>query len=260
MQDRYVADAGDYAKYALLKALSGGNVPLSLGIFWYRYPDESHNGDGRHIAYLQQSAFAARDPDIYAVLGLLVASGRRSIKEVEQSPILPAGTLYFSKAVAISGTPAERAAHRFAWFQEGLDQLGSADILFFDPDNGLETRALDKRSPKAGKYVFWSEIEAAWAAGKSLIVYNHLNRSAPAVVQTALLADQFKSRLPGVGLIMPLLFRRGSCRHMWVVAQPRHQDMLETRTLQFMKRGWSVDAEIEIIRSTAGDQATDLAR
>lgn len=260
MQDRYVADAGDYAKYALLSALSAGEVPLSLGVFWYRYPDESHNGDGRHIAYLQQPALAARAPEIHATLARLVASHRRSIAAVECSSILPAGTVYFSKAVAIAGTPTQRLAHRTAWFREGLDHLAGTDLLFFDPDNGLETQALDKRSHKAGKYVYWSEIEEAWATGKSLIVYNHLNRSAPAAVQTTRLARQFEARLPGAGLIMPVLFRRGSCRHMWIVAHPRHQDMLKTRALGFMECGWSKDAEIEIIRPLTSNQATFIAR
>ena len=248
MQDRYVGDAGDYAKYALLKALVGREAQLSLGVLWYSYPDESHNGDGRHIAYLHQSALAARDPEVYAALGQLVASGQRSIAAIEHSRILPVGTIYVRTPVVTLGRPAERVTYRAAWFAKGLQALAPADLIFFDPDNGLETPALDKRSLKAGKYAFWSEIEAVWTAGKSVVVYNHLNRSASATVQTARLCEQFKTRLGGAGLIMPLLFRRGSCRHIWIVAQPDHQDALEQRALAFLNRGWETDTRIEIVR------------
>ena len=48
MQNRYVADLGDFGKYGLLKYLCRG---LRLGIIWYLVSNESHNSDGRHIRY-----------------------------------------------------------------------------------------------------------------------------------------------------------------------------------------------------------------
>src|SRR5262245_49168756 len=60
MQDRYVGDVGDYAKYALLKALAGdpSSTKIRLGVVWCRFPDESHNQDGKHIAYLEKDEWA----------------------------------------------------------------------------------------------------------------------------------------------------------------------------------------------------------
>ena len=61
MQDRYAGDVGDFVKLGLLRALS---PERRLGVAWYRFPDEDHNGDGRHISYLEQSdRFGALDPD-----------------------------------------------------------------------------------------------------------------------------------------------------------------------------------------------------
>jgi hypothetical protein len=248
MQDRYVGDAGDYAKYSLLKALAGEDDPLSLGVLWYLFPNESHNGDGRHISYLQQPNMATRDPDTHSALGVLVASDRRCISAVERTKILPSNTTFFGAPVTIAAGPRVRADHRASWFRAGLRKLAKAELVFLDPDNGIETPALDKNSPKAGKYVFWSEIEAIWGAGKSLVVYNHLNRSASAAVQTERLCGQIKARLLGAAAIMPLLFRRGSCRHMWVIAQPAHCQRLEARMLAFLDRGWSQDTDIRIFR------------
>ena len=253
MQDRYVGDAGDYAKFALLKALAGEADPLRLGVLWYLYPDEGHNGDGRHTSYLHDAVVALRDADLHAKLAVLVKKQRRSVGAVQRASILPTDTIFYSAPVTVPAAPVERRVYRARWFTNGLRRMRDAEIIFFDPDNGVETPALNLGSPKVGKYVFWSEIEAAWASGKSLVIYNHLNRSASAAIQTERLYAQFASRLSEPGAIVPLLFRRGSCRHLWVVAQTAHKDLLVSRVRSFMDRGWATDTQAGLI-STALNQ------
>jgi hypothetical protein len=53
VQNRYVGDIGDYLKLGILRALSPG---YHLGVAWWLFPDEGHNGDGRHISYLSRPA------------------------------------------------------------------------------------------------------------------------------------------------------------------------------------------------------------
>lgn len=43
MQNRYVADIGDFVKFAILRGLAVGR---SLGVVWWLFPDEYHNADG----------------------------------------------------------------------------------------------------------------------------------------------------------------------------------------------------------------------
>lgn len=245
MQNRYVGDAGDYAKYALLRSLCAGPLPLSLGVLWYLFPDEGHNGDGRHVAYLRQRDLSNRDAGLHATLAQLVESGQRSVAAVEAAGILP-GARFHASPVAIAGAPAQRAAHRANWFGEALTNLAGTDLLFFDPDNGVETRSLNRSDYRAGKFAFWSEIEAAWATGASLVLYNHLNRTAPAAVQTERLRVAFRERLTNIGLLAPLLFRRGSCRHLWTIAQPRHAARLRDRIGTFLNQGWAADTDCDI--------------
>jgi hypothetical protein len=242
MQDRYVGDAGDFAKYSLLRALGSGDPGLRIGVLWYRFPNEAHNGDGRHIGYLADIAMANRDPQTHAKLKILVASDQRSVDAVARAGVLPASTMFYDAPVAMPGKPAERLSRRSAWFNDGVERLREADLIFFDPDNGIESAALNRSSPRAGKYVLWSEIEEAWGVGHSLVVYNHLHRRAPAAAQTQYLAEEFRQRLPGA-TILPLLFRRGSCRHLWIIAQPRHAQCLSGRVENFLERGWRKDTD-----------------
>ena len=53
MQDKFVGDIGDYAKYALLRAVLGGR---QLGVAWYLHPDRGTGGD--HTEYLARPCVA----------------------------------------------------------------------------------------------------------------------------------------------------------------------------------------------------------
>ena len=39
---------GDFSKLGLLRSLRPAG--LSIGLNWYLTPDETHNGDGRHVS------------------------------------------------------------------------------------------------------------------------------------------------------------------------------------------------------------------
>ena len=84
MQDRYAGDVGDFIKLGLLRALSPDR---RLGVAWYRYPDESHNDDGRHTGYLARTQeCASLDQELFAHLRDVVL-GERSIASL--LPTLP---------------------------------------------------------------------------------------------------------------------------------------------------------------------------
>ena len=56
MQNKYVADVGDFGKHGLLRRLSGATAddqldPLRLGLVWYAFPDECGNLDGKFVQY-----------------------------------------------------------------------------------------------------------------------------------------------------------------------------------------------------------------
>lgn len=225
MQNRYVGDVGDFAKYGLLRLLMN-ETDLSLGVLWWLFADETHNSDGRHVSYLKNPAFGALDPQLHRILEELLSAGRRSVRAVAKSGILPNGTIFFdtpifkSSSVAVSRQLRDR--QRAAWLQKAFTATADCDMIFFDPDNGLETASVARHSPKSGKYVFWDELLPFWDRGQSLVIYHHLNRTMTVTKQTAILQEKFAARFVEANLVRYFLFRRGSCRHFWLVAQKEH--------------------------------------
>jgi hypothetical protein len=244
MQDRYVGDVGDFGKFALLRALTGSPQPAPrLGVVWCRFPDEGHNGDGLHVAYLRRPDFAVLDPLLHAALGALVTDGRRCLSAVQSAGILPPDTVYFDELLhdpsRDDGRPSTRVRAREAWRRRALAATEATDLVFFDPDNGLEARSVPAGHPKAGKYVFWDDLLPFWRRGQSLVIYHHLNRTAPTIDQERVLRELFRSRVGDAPLLLPLLFRRGSCRHFWVLGQERHADGLQAAIARFLGSGWA---------------------
>src|ERR1700741_4400774 len=102
MQNRYVADIGDYVKLAILRALAPGR---RLGVAWWLFPDETHNRDGSHREYLQDPRkWRHFDPILFDALADIAAAGIRNVQALEAPPLLP-GALYFRDQIPCDAKP-----------------------------------------------------------------------------------------------------------------------------------------------------------
>jgi len=71
--------------------------------------------------------------------------------------------------------------------------LTSADVVFLDPDNGIETPTAKMTKPDAVKYAFINEIKQYYDQGQSVIIYNHRNRQQ--LADFAIKCVELKSRV-----------------------------------------------------------------
>jgi hypothetical protein len=173
MQNRYVGDIGDYLKLGILRALSPG---YRLGVAWWLFPDEAHNGDGRHIGYLSRpDQWRHFDSDLFDILREIVSSGRRHVHMLEAAGALP-GATFASELIPIGGPIAQRQQARRDWLEEIRRKLEPADLLFLDPDNGLEPAGFRPTAAKSGKSIMISELDQFARPGRCLIVYHHQSR------------------------------------------------------------------------------------
>ena len=245
VQDRYAGDVGDFGKFGLLRWLCRKDAhgeALNLGVLWYKFNEEDKN-DGGHVRYLynptgQQKLLERCDRDLYRKLRAVVDECR-SIAKVEAEGVLPVGTVTHSDGLSFDGVQlAERDAERSTWLNEGLRKVKDADIVFFDPDNGMEVRSCSKRSKYAPKYVFCDDLVQCWKRGQSIVVYQHFGRST-AEAEAGRRYDSLVSRLKGVSPLV-LRYRRGTARAFFVLAQPEHSNVLANRVESFLESPWGL--------------------
>lgn len=173
MQDRYAGDVGDFVKLGLLRALMPGH---RMGLAWYRFPDETHNSDGRHIDYLDKpERYRALDPELFDHLKQVVV-GARTIASL--LPALPSA-ISSEESLDVSHTLVrQRRPWRKAWFSRLLDELEGCNLVFADPDNGIVgDEDWRKGRAKFGKQIPLGEVRAL-AQGRCAVIYHHNTRRA----------------------------------------------------------------------------------
>ncbi len=261
MQDRYVADVGDFGKYGLLRCLAGITCgskkdKLKLGVIWYLTPSCHGNAnDGRHLNYLnQRQRFEDCDKDLFCNLQMIReeitlpnnpnvrreeymrTEGNRDVKEpalkrIHDSKILGEGALFFDAPLCAD-------TNRADWWERARKQLkGECDLVFMDPDNGLrvqyannEARLLG-RNESGRKHVSSEEIFDVlnkWNV-PSVIVYHHLGRNGGSHDnQIRLIMGALRMVAPIGSTIRALRYRRGNSRAFFVLTM-KQNDIIQSR-------------------------------
>lgn len=171
MKNQYVGDIGDFGKYALLRAFAEEGI--KLGVNWYLTEDDNSN-DGKFTDYLRRGGLRRYSPFVYDRLREIVGRENKSVRDVQESGLLPAACFY-GKTLPTTGSPAERRDARKRWFEESVGALSSAEFIFMDPDNGL-LESNDATKARADRYVLPEEVEAYYQAGKNVVYYCHKGR------------------------------------------------------------------------------------
>jgi hypothetical protein len=248
MQNRYFGDVGDYGKYGLLRFLCGLNQTprLRLGVVWYLYPDESHNEDGKHLGYLRDSSYRLCDETLYDGLREALLDGKGGLRPGSRqlgslgTGMLPDGTIYYGEPLSFSENPSlkDRRVARHAWFAGALEKVRDAELVFLDPDNGIECASVRQLSRKGPKYVYWADLEAFVERGQSLVIYHHLNRSEPHAMQVKTLLEKIRLKFPEHEP-MATIFRRGTGRAYFILPAVNHLTLLRKRLDRFAASRWS---------------------
>jgi hypothetical protein len=241
MRDNYVGDVGDYYKYGLLRALCGDT--LKLGVAWYLYTDPCNSADGHHLRYLtvqKREQYRSCDPELYDKLGQLVEENARSVAEVHKRDILPPDTAFHGEVLSLShlakgsaATAQKRLDYRAQWLKDALDATAGVDIVFFDPDNGLQVESVPKHHDKGPKFTFYDELLPFWQRGQSLVIYQHKNRQRTAQAQIQNRLDELQHHLGQAAFSTAVYFPACSGRFFLILGQEKHRNALEKRCQQF---------------------------
>ena len=210
VKHQYFGDINDYLKYGLLRCFS--QAGLRIGVCWMLTPDDGLNDGGKTRYLSDPRRWRGHDPALFDSLKSTVGSGsERHVSIAEDSGVIPNAS-FFSELVPDAPTS------RDAWFARARAALSKVDLLFFDPDNGLEIRSKPYGSKDSKKYVYWSEVRAAWEDGSSLLIFQHFPREKrdPYVERVA---KSLTVHAPGATVVS---FRTPSVLFL-LASQPRHR-------------------------------------
>lgn len=241
MKNQYFGDVGDFGKYGLLKALKDSD--LKIGVNWYLTNDDEKT-DGKHINYLDKLEFRRCDSSLCSYLYNSILENRRSVKEIYnykefESFIFYDEVLDLEHINALSERGRlERQRLRNEWFLNSTRMLKKTDIVFCDPDNGIETKSLSKFGKDSVKYTFVEELNQFLEQGKSVIVYNHRDRSPENEYGKRF--KEIHSNMETESKLRILRFNRYSVRDYLFFIQPRHEDLLNSKLDAFLNdKNWN---------------------
>ncbi len=188
MQDRYVADVGDFGKFQLFRYLfNHKKSPLNgktLAQIWFMHKGlDEKNNDGRHIDYFERMMGTDEYLE-HSFLDVLMRD-KREVIELENLKLLK-NAKFFYKEVP------KALEDRYIWLNTALNFSDKAQIVAVAPDNGmalkcnrverrfeflnLEDHYRQKVYPH--KYIFSDEILYFYRLPylEVCIVYQHLSR------------------------------------------------------------------------------------
>ena len=88
---------------------------------------------------------------------IVSSADQRLLNRIENSDIIPSA-IYFDEIVPDS------AEARRDYMSGALQALQEADLIFFDPDNGIEIKSKPKGRKDSSKFLYWDEIGQAYEA------------------------------------------------------------------------------------------------
>lgn len=188
MKAQYFGDENDYRKYALLRLLAtlGG---FKIGVCWMLTPDDG-GSDGGKRSYIQlPTKWRAFDPDLFDLLATV--KPRPDLVDlmwIEREGLIPG-------AMFINETVPDTRGERVAFHEACLSAVKGSDIAFFDSDNGLEVHSRPKGRKNSSKFVYRDELSEHYAAGRSILLYQHFTREHRPTFLTRI-ADDLTKILP----------------------------------------------------------------
>ncbi len=172
MKVQYFGDEHDFRKYALLRSLAR---KFTIGVCWMLTPDDGRS-DGQKRNYLKDEEWQGKSPEVFNLLrsnlvsettGDLIKPTRDLLRTVRE--LVP-------NAVDCEHYVPDNKDERKMFHEVKKSHLREADLIFYDPDNGIEIKSCPKGRKNSSKYVFGDELFEDYAAAKSVIIYQHFPR------------------------------------------------------------------------------------
>lgn len=178
MQDKFVADEGDFGKYGLLRTLAGiepkAKPRYRLGIIWYFGDDgEPHDAD---LDYLSETReFRHFDKELFRHLQHMDEMQTRTVEEVKKQGFLRRRR-FLGRNTVFFADDVPDGQGRDGWLSLALETTRKTDIVFLDPDNGLATPKMEAKDRRLRTHTYLDEVMPLVARRQTVVVYQSYRR------------------------------------------------------------------------------------
>ena len=173
MKDQYVGDINDYRKYGLIDKIAkvfGSNILF----VWMLTGNDST--DGNKTTYLNKpQKYRQYNPELFDELVKIVEKKKKdknikNILAIQNSKLLK-NYSFFTEILE------DDASSRRKYFDDVYKISKKHDLIFLDPDNGIEIPSCKYGTKKSSKYIYWNEIEYIFNnLNKDILIYQHFPR------------------------------------------------------------------------------------
>lgn len=196
---QYFGDVHDFRKYVLLRQLAKSG--FKIGVCWMLTPDDLREEgekredgkkqvDGKKRAYLEHERaidWRPFDEELYNLLQRTVSNKALSdrgldapiiedLMRVENEGLIK-NAVYFNEFLTSHSEQElvkdKKIRRYFIRAADHFWQEKKPDLIFFDPDNGIEVKSCRITHTKAVKFVYLAELYDHYNRGSSLLIYQH---------------------------------------------------------------------------------------
>lgn len=174
MKDQYFGNRHDYIKYALLRRLTRDNG-VRTAVCWMLTPPVEQKSGGQTSYLREPGARSYRPIDeelFYFLREAVYIREERAVSVIEESGLLH-DTIFYRDRLT------DNAGHRTKFFKEFLRLAEGCELIFFDPDYGLEPTNVRYGQERSSKYLCRYEVAVTFSEGHSLLVYQQRPRYTP---------------------------------------------------------------------------------
>jgi len=190
MKVQYFGDVNDFRKFALLRTLAEVGR-FRVGVCWM-LTEADGSGQGANRGYLRQvDQWRRYDPALFDALASAPPKPTiDDLQRAENEALIPDATFFNDF------TPDALAGHR-VHHQACMKVFKGRELIYFDPDNGLEVKSTAKGRKRSSMYAYLDEIADHYAAGRSMLLYQHFPRHVSREILIRTKAGRLRSALAG---------------------------------------------------------------
>ncbi len=237
MKNQYFGDINDYMKYGLLRLLSHQNE-MKTAICWMLTPDDGRT-DGRLTSYLNKpEKWRQYAPGLYDALKNLIVTKEMRNVQMAESPAILTAAYFHSEFVP------DDVISRIRYFEVLGNKASGCNLLFFDPDNGIEVESKPYGHKGSAKYIYLRELTTSYSDGHSLLIYQHFPR---------IKRDQYIKKLilklsKNMGAEIVYSFRTPRVLFL-LIPQKKHKEYFHSRCRKIENK-WKPHIQVEMHRLT----------